>query len=80
MAQLGSASLTLGKGEKSRKRSRIHKDPKPHGSTSPYPKPAIVACGRHDISGYLFSAPCHGGQVAGGLTELKLHISHGETI
>jgi len=23
---------------------------------------------------------CHGGQVAGGLTELKLHISHGETI
>jgi len=23
---------------------------------------------------------CHGGQVAGGLTELKLHTSHGETI
>jgi len=23
---------------------------------------------------------CHGKQVAGGLTELKLHISHGETI
>ena len=26
------------------------------------------------------SSSCHGGQVAGGLTELKLHISHGETI
>jgi len=31
-------------------------------------------------SGGRVVANCHGGQVAGGLTELKLHISHGETI